>query len=250
MLRKKGNTPELLSADTLMPLPTFPEEISGLMVFGASPLFKFMKNIQIFRFDPMAAKEPAGSTMDATELEPQGHNLATILARLEKDTNFREQILEWIELLVPSMENVSTEKQRLDGTTVITFKEAGTRARFPARLISDGTIYALCIITAVLSRSNELGFTIIEEPERGIHPKAISELVSLMRDNATPDHPVFITTHSESVVRSAHLEELWLVNKFDGKTQLKNAKRSSVDLGELNLDKAWLMNLFNGGLPW
>ncbi len=148
------------------------------------------------------------------------------------------------------MESVSTEKQRLDSSTVITFKEEGTKARFPARLISDGTIYALCILTAVLSRSKSSGFTIIEEPERGIHPKAIGELVQLMRENATVEHPILITTHSESVVRNLETSELWLVSKEDGKTQLKSAADAGVDKKNIPLDTAWLTNLFDGGLPW
>jgi predicted ATPase len=105
-------------------------------------------------------------------------------------------------------------------------------------------------MAAVLSRSRGYGLTLIEEPERGIHPKAIAELVQLMRDNATPEHPVLVTTHSESVVRASKREELWLVNKADGKTTVKNAAQNSGDLGSLGLDTAWLMNLFDGGLPW
>ncbi len=228
----------------------FPEEMSTLLFMGRSPLYQFLTNIKVFRFDPLSAKEPAGSSTDGTMLDSHGRNVATMLSVLEKNPEFREQVLEWIELLVPGMEGVSTKKQRLDGSTVITFKEEGTKARFPARLISDGTIYALCIMTAILSRSSEPGLTLIEEPERGIHPKGIAELVSLMRENAQVEHPVFVTTHSESVVRSIDSQALWLVNKVDGKTQLKNAAKSAVDLGELNLDTAWLMNFFDGGLPW
>ncbi|NWE37728.1 AAA family ATPase, partial [Pseudomonas gingeri] len=122
---------------------------------------------RVYRIDPIAAKEPDNSTADATMLDSHGRNVATMLSILENDKHFRTQVLEWIELIVPGMENVSTEKQRLDSTTVITFKEEGTRTHFPARLISDGTIYALCIMTAVLSRTSQAGLTIIEEPERG-----------------------------------------------------------------------------------
>jgi predicted ATPase len=151
------------------------------------------------------------------------------------------------------MPRLLTEQQSLDGRTVIKFKEEGTRTKFPANLISDGTIYALCIMVAVISRAKakkSYGITLIEEPERGIHPKAIAELVQLMRANATPEHPVFVTTHSESLVRASSKEELWLIDKEDGKTIAKNAAENSVELGELNLDTAWLLNMFGGGLPW
>jgi predicted ATPase len=251
MRRKKGSSPELVNKDgELNALPDFPDDMSALMVFGHTPLYRFLTNIRVFRFDPFAAKEPDDSTADAGALDVRGRNVATMLSILEKNETVREEILEWIELLVPGLEKVSTEKQRLDGTTVITFKEEGLRARFPAKLISDGTIYALCILTAILSRSKHLGMTIIEEPERGIHPQGISQLVSLMRENASTEHPVFITTHSESVIRNCNANELWLVNKVEGKTCIKNAGAMDIDLGDLKLDMAWLMNMFDGGLPW
>lgn len=227
-----------------------PDDRSLIQMVSRLPLWNYLRNIRVFRFDPVGAKEPSYSSADTSELDLYGRNLASMLSVLEKDAGFRSQILEWLELIVPGMEQVSTERQNLDGSTILTFKEEGIKERFPAHLISDGTIYALCIMTAVLSRSKQYGMTIIEEPERGIHPKAIGELVSFMRDNATTEHPVFVTTHSESVVRASTKEELWLVNKSEGRTAVKNAAKQCGDLGDLNLDKAWLMNFFDGGLPW
>lgn len=231
-------------------LPDYPSEMTLLMLLSHLELYQFLTNIQVFRIDPISAKEPDSSATDTTALDTHGHNVATMLSVLGKDKKFKNQVMDWIELIVPGMESVSTERQRLDGSTVITFKEEGTRTRFPARLISDGTIYSLCIITAILSRYNQYGLTIIEEPERGIHPKAIGELVQLMRDNASVSHPIFVTTHSESVVRNSEADELWLVNKRGGKTHLKSAASDELDLQQLPLDKAWLMNLFDAGLPW
>lgn len=244
--RRRGKPPELLDKLAVQ----FPDDLSALMLQPDMPLYRWLSNIQVFRFDPLGAKEPNASVADSTELERHGRNVATMLAVLEKKSVHREAILEWIELLVPGMEKVATEQQRLDGRTVIKFKEAGTRSYFPASLISDGTIYALCIMTAILSRDGRLGLTMIEEPERGIHPNGIAELVTMMREHASPEHPILVTTHSESVVRSTSAEELWLVNKVEGKTVLKNAAQSSVPLQTLPLDKAWLMNVFDGGLPW
>lgn len=234
----------------LQVLPDYPSDMTALMLLSQSPLYTFLTNINVFRIDPLAAKRPDSSNTDATALDSHGNNIATMLSVLEKKPEFRQQVLDWIELIVPSMENVATEKQRLDGSTVITFKEEGTRTRFPAQLISDGTIYTLCILTAVLSRADQLGITIIEEPERGIHPKAIGELVQLMRENASLTHPLILTTHSESIVRHLNLDELWLVSKEEGRTQLKSVTDSQVNKADIPLDTAWLTNLFDGGLPW
>ncbi|KOP59951.1 ABC transporter ATP-binding protein [Pseudomonas coronafaciens pv. porri] len=252
VIDRRGNDTklQLTEADGLQSLPDYPKDMTALMLLGQSPLYVFLANIKVFRFDPLAAKEPSSSTTDTSELDAHGKNVASMLSVLQRDANFREQVLEWLELIVPGMENVSTEQQRLDGSTVITFKETSTKTRFPAKLVSDGTIFVLCILTAVLSRAHKSGITIIEEPERGIHPKAIGELVQLMRESASVDHPIFLTTHSESIVRSLETPELYFVSKADGKTQVQTATSACVDKMQIPLDTAWLSNLFDGGLPW
>lgn len=234
----------------LQHLPDYSPELSALTLLSKNPLYQFLTNIRVFRIDPFAAKEPDSPSIDKTALDAQGKNVASMLSKLEKNEEFTEQVLEWLELIVPGMESIATEKQRLDSSTLLTFKEQGTAARFPAKLISDGTIYALCILTAVLSRAQSSGITIIEEPERGIHPKAIGELIQLMRDNSNTTHPIFITTHSESVVRNLELDELYFVSKINGRSVLKSASEAGIDKRKIPLDTAWLTNLFDGGLPW
>lgn len=241
---------QLSESSELQSLPDYPNDMTALMLLGQSPLYAFLTNTKVFRIDPVAAKEPDSSTTDTTELQSHGKNVATMLSVLQSNPDFREQVLEWMELIVPGMENITTETQRLDGSTVITFTESGTRTRFPAKLVSDGTIYVLCILTAVLSRTSKSGITIIEEPERGIHPKAIGELVQLMRDSASARHPIFLTTHSESIVRNLETTELYFVSKHEGKTRSSAALNAGVDKGLIALDTAWLTNLFDGGLPW
>jgi len=251
--RKKGSEPQISSegSDKSITIEKWPQDMSALLFTQEEfNFYDYLTNVEVFRFDPMGAKEPDGSSADTTALHPNGHNVATMLATLEKDDDFRTQVMEWMSLLVPGMEQVRAEPDRLSGGTVIKFKEEGTKAHFPANLISDGTIYALCIMTAVLSRAKKHGITLIEEPERGLHPKGIEALVDLMRQNASIEHPVFVTTHSESLVRASTVDELWLVNKLEGKTVAKNAAQSSAALDGLNLDTAWLMNMFDGGLPW
>ncbi len=252
--REKGKAPFLKTsdeADTLNSI-SLPSDMSALIFFSDSnsDLYEFLTNIRVFRFDPLSAKQADLSSSNSSELEVHGQNVATILSGLEADIDSQEQIMEWLELIVPSMENVKTSKNRLDGSTVLKFKEVGTSSSFPADLISDGTIYALCILTAVFSRLNHKGLTIIEEPERGIHPKAIAELIGFIRESVTSEHPFIITTHNESVVRSANINELWLISKIKGKTSIKNAAMNSVDIEDMPLDKAWLMNMFSGGSPW
>ena len=217
------------------------------------PLTRLLRNLNVYRIDPTGAKEPDKSDFDSTQLGSKGNNLASVLHRLEGDEAIHEEIQDWMEMIVPGIEKVQTEQQRLDGSTALRFKEEGIEKLFPAHLISDGTMYALCLLVAALDVPSGCGMTLIEEPERGLHPKAIYELIGLMRHQASPENPIWLTTHSESVVRVLKLSELVLVDKVEGRTTMTSADSGNLsqeDLAPLSLDEVWLSNLLAGGLPW
>ena len=211
--------------------------------------FQGLKNVKIFRIDPFTIKNRRSTGNNPGELNRDGGNIAAVLEKLEKDNELREQIIEWMSVIVPEMQQLSVQTQKIDDSKGLFFEEDSGN-RFPAHMVSDGTIYALCLLVAVLTRVKQPGITIIEEPERGLHPKAISELIGFIREHASPHHPIILTTHSESVVRGLELEELYFVSKSQGKTQIKDVRKSGVDKNKIPLDTAWLTNLLGGGLPW
>ena len=192
------------------------------------PLSELLRNLNVYRIEPTGAKESDTSAFDPTQLGSKGNNLASVLQRLESEQEIREEILDWMEMIVPGIENIQTEQQRLDDSTALLFKEEGIEEPFPAHLVSDGTRHALCLLVAVLNAPSGCGMTLIEEPERGLHPKAIYELIDLMRQQASPENPIWLTTHSESVVRVLNLRELVLVDKVDGRTRMKQADAGNI----------------------
>ena len=205
-----------------------------------------LANLRIYRIDPVSAKFPSLSSYDSTQLHERGENLAAVLHRFTEYPDLLETISEWLELVVPSFQKLKTHTESLTGSTVLALQEQGVEKPFPAHLISDGTVYLLCLLAAVLPIR---ALVLIEEPERGLHPKAIQELVTLFREKAIGQHRIWLSTHSETVVRALHKEELWLVDKdSNGITQMKKAK--IPDHIPLSIDQMWLSNGLNGGLPW
>ena len=235
------------------PVRTLPPSRSALFLFPTHPLARLLSHVTLYRIDPRAAKEPDASDTDPSSLNSRGSNLASVLGRMESDSHLRDQIGEWIEMFVPGVESFKTQRTRIDGRIAVLFKERGTKKRFPARLMSDGTLYALGLLVAVLDRRDRDCLTLIEEPERGLHPLAIGQFIDFLREMADPARPIWITTHSESVVRHLRLPELVLVDKKGGRTVMKQAASGNLedsDLDGFGMDKAWLANVFNGGLPW
>lgn len=216
--------------------------------FENENIYEFISNLNIFRINPLAPKLP-NKVFNKSNLLMYGENLATILLELQNDEDKWNTLHELLNLIVPSISEISLKKGEFDDFLSLHFRE-DTRI-LPAISISDGTIYTLAILTAILWNQGKNSLVIIEEPERGIHPQAIVELIAFIKEVILENTlNVIVTTHSETVVRNCSLEELWLVDKVKGSTKLKNAKTSNPHLEESSLDQAWLMNLLNGGLPW
>lgn len=215
--------------------------------YDTTELFEFFSQLTTFRINPLAPKLP-NKLFNKSNLLMHGDNLATILSELKKDEDKWQTLHEWLGLIVPSISEVEVKQGEFDSSLSLHFNENGKL--IPAISISDGTIYTLSILAAILWNQDKNTLMIIEEPERGIHPQALSELINFMREAAQQNLNIITTTHSETFVRNCKLEELWLVDKIAGKTQIKSAKQQNPHLKEASLDQAWLMNLFNGGLPW
>lgn len=230
-------------------LNPFQVEYSGLTSIPKLPISALLRNIRIYRIDPFGASISEQSDQDSSVLKTNAHNLASVLQRLEQDEHLRETILEWMETVVPSIQQIKTSRQNFAINPTILFQEQNIQ--FPAHKMSEGTIYALSLLVAILD-TPRYGLTLIEEPERSLHPQAIFELTDLIREQSSCSNPIWMTTHSESLVRQLKLNELWLVDKKNGQTQMKSAadgRLQQQDLAPLGIDEAWLSNLLGGGLP-
>lgn len=247
--RKEGTvTFTLNESDDSNKISHFDPDKTALMflsITDKSSIYHLLQNIKVLRVDPIRAKEPSVSDHDPYEINEHASNIAAVMSRIQKENpNLTEDILELITLIVPNLQKIDAAPQKIDNKTGLLFKETGTKQRFPSHLISDGTIYALAQIIMILDRHPD-SWLLIEEPERGIHPQAIQELTSLMREESS-ETLIWINTHSESVIRTTKPEELLLVDKNNGKTQITKAYK----VENIPLSDAWLSNMFKGGLPW
>lgn len=225
------------------------QTVLNLVSKDSKEFLDFVKSTKRYTIDPTQAREPDDFTSDIV-LEKDASNIATVLANIQKNSSDDvDEIIETMQLLIPSLENISIKKEKLINKMVSTFKESGSKSTFPARLVSDGTIYALSILAIIYSNKN--GIIMIEEPERGLHPKAISELVEFFREKSE-QFPIFINTHNEAIIKKAKPDELFIISKEEGKTKLFNVLQQfpKLDYTQMDLNEMWLCNVFGKGLPW
>jgi energy-coupling factor transporter ATP-binding protein EcfA2 len=96
----------------------------------------------------------------------------------------------------------------------------------PASQMSDGTLLVLAYLV-VLKSPEQPRMLLVEEPENGIHPKRLEEVLSILRDLITEQKhtQVILTTHSPYVLDLFKPEEVTLCTK--GEDGAVNTRRLS-----------------------
>ena len=207
---------------------------------------QFVKN-----YSRLFINNPKGNKLnlqDESRLTLISDNLEKVLKRILKDEGNKEVILDWLRLFIPEFDDVFIESSELSRTDTLIVKEKYSSKYFTKDLISDGTYNILALLTAVF-QSDEPQFLCIEEPENGLTPDVIKEMVTLFR-NACDEkgHYIWLNTHSQSLVSQLTPDEIITVNKIRGETKIKQFK--GKDFHGLRMDEAWLTNTLGGGLPW
>lgn len=211
------------------------EDKSYLQLANFTRLFIGNKNIQKRNF------------LDDARLSSDASNLEQVLKRILKQQE-REEIEELLQLLIPEFDHLEVKTEEVSGSDNLVVYEKNISKPMTKRLISDGTYNIIALLCAIY-QSDTPQFLCIEEPENGLNPKVIKQLVSLFRDKCEErGHYIWLNTHSQTLVSELRPEEIILVDKEKGLTQTKQIK--GMDLHGMKMDEALLTNALGGGIPW
>jgi predicted ATPase len=187
-------------------------------------------------------------TKDDSQIAIDASNVEKVLKRIFRNKETKDEIVEILQLLVPGFENVEIKSEELSATDNLLVYESSLKKPLTKRLISDGTYNILSILAAIY-QSDKPQFLCIEEPENGLNPKVVRELVSIIRTQCEErGHYIWLNTHSQTLVSELRTEEIILVDKVNGMTQTKQVTR--MNLHGLKMDEALLTNSLGGGIPW
>ncbi len=187
------------------------------------------------------------------KLSVDAKNIEKVLKRILQYPEIREEFNELLRFLIPDFKNLEIQSSGLSNNYNLLVYEKFSNKPFPRALISDGTFNIISILTSVFQSFDEghyrRQYLCIEEPENGIHPEAIKELVYFFREQCENNgHYIWLTTHSQSLVSILKPEEIIIVDKIKGETRIKQFPGKNFH--GLKMDEAWLSNVLNGGLPW
>lgn len=184
----------------------------------------------------------------SNKVNPSGDNIPSVAKNLIKsDKEAWNRILGTMSNISPYFNSVGNKTLRA-GKEYIYFSEIYGGRAVESWESSDGTLRAFAILLAL--ESHPMGATVmIEEPEHGLHPWAIRDLMSHIRNVIEERNlQVIITTHSQQVLQSVYPSELLISERDKKGTKYKriNEILENPDISVGEIGDLWVRGLLKG----
>ena len=200
--------------------------------------------------DQSARLKQTTYTSNNVFLQKDAGNLAAILYLLKQSyqKNYRE-IVDTIRLAAPFFDDFVLVPQPPNQELItLRWKQRGCDDVFLASQLSDGTLRFICLAVLFLQpKALQPETIIIDEPELGLHPFAIT-LLSEMIESVGVEKQVVLTTQSAELLNEFDPEDVIVVDRDQGETVFKRLDASSLEawLEEYTLGELWKKNLLGG----
>ncbi|MCY4620903.1 MAG: AAA family ATPase [bacterium] len=187
-----------------------------------------MASWRLLHLEPSAMRSPDTKGIPDPHVAASGSHIpATLKEVIEHDHHAKNELLFRLRQLTSDVEDLSVSLDEARNQIVLQARLVGVDNWLMARSLSDGTLRYIAL-ALMLVDAQDRALLCIEEPENGIHPSCIPNLVNLLRDYAVDtdervasDNPlrqVIINSHSPEVARQIYPDEILLVNIAKNRT--------------------------------
>lgn len=212
-----------------------------------------MKLWRVFHFQDMSRMAQVrlpSDVRDNIRLNPDAGNLAPFLRHLrERYPDHYRRIVEVTRLAVPFFEDFYYRKNPGDRLDLEWFEADGDPDRpFGPRQFSDGTLRFICLATLLHEPENlQPGLLLIDEPELGLHPYALTLLAEMLKQ-AADSRQIVVSTQSADLVSQFEPGDVVVVNRRGGGSVFERLDPEHLSdwLEDYALGDLWRMNVLGG----
>ena len=224
---------------------------------GRSKVAKYVlesiKSWHIYHFhdtSDTAAMKQSCNLNDNERLRPDASNIAAYLYLLQqKYPKEYKNIVNMIRQVAPFFDDFMLRASPLAQETIqLEWKHATSDAYFNAHSLSDGTLRFICLAVLLLQPKEKLPSTVLlDEPELGLHPYAITVLANLLKSAAT-NTQVLVSTQSVTLVNQLTPENVIVVDRDNEESTFRRLTKDDWNhwLDSYGLGDLWEKNLLGG----
>ena len=144
--------------------------------------------------------------------QTDGSNLAGIASGLsERDPQKFSQWIQHLQAVLPDLRNIEVVERPEDRHRYLVI-HFSPDLRVPSWMVSEGTLRLLALTLPAFLEDFE-GTYLIEEPENGLHPRAVESVLTAL--SSTTGGQVLLTTHSPVVISSVSAGQILCFSKTD-----------------------------------
>lgn len=183
-------------------------------------------------------------------LRPDASNLAAFLYYLREQhpLNYKN-IVRIIRMAAPYFEDFDLKPDRLSQNHIrLEWRHAGSDAYFNGNALSDGTLRFICL-TALLQQPNIPDTILLDEPELGLHPAAMTILAGMFRSVAQSGKTqVIASTQSVTLVNQFSPEDVIVVERENEQSVFKRLEEPAIRnwIEDYGVGDLWEKNVFGG----
>jgi predicted ATPase len=218
-----------------------------------------LKGLQVYHFHDTSGAAYIRTLQDVDRnraLLSSGGNLASFLFMLqERFPAHFERIVSTVRLAVPYLKEFDLAPDRLnEGKIMLRWRDRNPDYEFGPHQLSDGSLRAIALITALLQPEELLpSLVIIDEPELGLHPGAVSLIGGLIKA-VSSKRQVLVATQSPRLLAEFAPEDIVVVEREEdiagfGESQFQRLSTEALGawLDDYDLGRLYEMNVTGGG---
>lgn len=196
----------------------------------------------------------SGYINDADFLRSDGGNLAAFLYAMKQQKDgekYYRRIVRYIQMAMPQFKDfVLNPSPRNDNYIMLNWIENDSEYLFGSHQISDGSLRFMALATLLLQPPKTLPKVIIlDEPELGLHPSAISILTGMVR-TASQHSQILLATQSTRLIDEFETDDIVIVERSDNEKCSTYKKLDERKLSEwlerYSMSELWEKNVIGG----
>ncbi|MEP7168262.1 MAG: AAA family ATPase [Bacteroidota bacterium] len=222
--------------------------------FRAKYIREYLNGFRKYHFHDTSKESPftqdSNIKNDIYYLYEKGNNLAAFLYNIQISNKIvYNRILKTIQSIAPYFSDFFFQPNNEDYIR-IQWNDRYSDTIYGVTDLSDGTIRFIALTT--LFMQPDLPATIIiDEPELGLHPTAISKLSGMIKSIAAKGCQVIIATQSTDLISHFNPEDIITVDQINGESVFKRLDSESLVqwLEDYTIDDLWKRNIITTGQP-
>lgn len=208
---------------------------------------------RIYHFHDTSSTSSMRKTGDVSDnrfLRADASNLAAYLYLMHQRHSPEYQLIrKTVQRVAPFFDDFHLEPLRLNPDKIkLEWIHRSSDEYFDASSLSDGTLRFICLATLFLQPlAYRPSVIIVDEPELGLHPYAITMLASLIKAAST-ETQVIVSTQSALLLDHFQPEDVLVADLEEGATTLKRLQSQDLTgwLEDYSLGQLWEKNQFGG----